>query len=143
MQPEEKEQLPLERQPWWKRAQLRSFDIVNFTLIAMICLYVVYSAFLNIYRNYQTKLEIGKARDEITQLKLEKEKLKSLLAYYETRSYQEIELRRRLLLKKEGETVVALKGSEPLGYEPPAEEEQTYESPLLEWYDYYFGPRKF
>jgi len=133
--------MPLERQPWWKRAQLRSFDIFNLILVALVVIYILYSVVVNIYKNYQTKIEIDQAREEIVNLQLEREKLKSLLAYYETESYQEIELRRRLLLKKPGETVVALKGAEPLNVETEIEEEEAPESPLLEWYDYYFSPR--
>lgn len=141
-EPDEKEQLPLTSQPWWKRLQLRSRDVINYLFLIALAIYVVYSVVINIYQNYQTKQEIAAAQAEIEQLKLEREKLKSLLAYYDTASYQEIELRRRLLLKKPGEAVVALRGAEPLSQpEQPSTSETETQPPPLQWYDFYFGQK--
>ena len=140
--PEEQEQISLEQQSWWQRLRVQSKDIATFGALAIVGIYLLYSVSSSVYQNYQSKKEIGAIRTNITTLELEKERLQSLLVYYNTKSYQEIELRRRLLLKKPGETVVALRGDHPLT-ESQAENDQKKpaEPAWQQWYDYYFSSR--
>ena len=138
---EEKEDLPLERQPLLKRLRFRTRDYITYTLYVVVAVYVVYSLVASIYTNYQSQKQIKAAKANIAQLTLEKEKVNSLLTYYNTKSYQEIELRRRLLLKKPGEIVVALNGNDPLTKIFTPEEETIQKTPWQEWYDYYFKPQ--
>jgi len=134
------ELLPLERQSIWQRFRVQSKDVITFGVVLAFGAYLLYSVSVSIISNYRSQQEIGAARDRIAELKLEKERLQSLLVYYDTSSYQEIELRRRLLLKKPGETVVALQGDRPLtsltteeAKPPPAE------PAWRQWYSYYFS----
>lgn len=139
--PEGSEQAPLERQAWWQQINLKTSDIVIYVLVVAFVIYTIYSLVINVYRNYQTKTEINKAKEEILTLQIEKERLQSLLSYYDTRSYQEIELRRRLLLKKPGEIVVALNGNAPLSEKDTTPENiqtKTELPPIWQWYDFYF-----
>lgn len=140
--PEDQEKLPLEQQSIWQRLKVQSKDVVTFGALLIVGLYLLYSAGASLISNYQSQQEIVFAQNRIAELKLEKDRLQSLLVYYNTKSYQEIELRRRMLLKKPGETVVALRGDHPLTElttddQSPAPEEPAWR----QWYDYYFSPR--
>lgn len=141
--PEEREQLPLDRQHWRQRLNLKPIDIATYLLIAAVVGYILYSLVVNVVKNYQTKKEIEEAKTEIITLQIEKESLQSLLSYYNTKSYQELELRRRLLLKKPGEIVVALNGATPLSEQDTvAPTETKKELPAIwQWYDFYFKNR--
>lgn len=141
MNTEDKEQMPLERQPLLKRLRFQAKDIVTYIIYLVLGAYILYSLGASIYTNYQSQQDIKAAEDRITELKMEKERLKSLLVYYNTKSYQEIELRRRLLLKRPGETVVALKSDKPLSQIFVQENEEEPKSPWQEWYEYYFKPQ--
>ena len=76
---------------------------------------------------------------------MEKERLQSLLVYYNSKSFQEIELRRHFLLKKPDETVVALRSNQPLaGVATPEElSSKEKEAPPVSgwrlWWQFYFG----
>ena len=140
--PEEHEKLPLEQQSVWQRLRVQSKDVATFAVLIVVGLYLLYSAAASLVSNYKSQQEIASAQNRITELKLEKERLQSLLVYYDTKSYQEIELRRRMLLKKPGETVVALRGDHPLTEMTADTESPAPATPAWrQWYDYYFSPR--
>lgn len=138
----DQEQLPLERQSVWQRLRLQSKDIITFGVLIVFGVYLLYSLGASVVSNYHSQQEIKTATDRIAELKLEKERLQSLLVYYDTKSYQEIELRRRMLLKMPGETVIALRGDHPLTELTTEPKKETPPPPAWrQWYDYYFGSR--
>lgn len=139
---DDREQLPLEQQSVWQRLRLQSKDVITFGALLVIGLYLLYSVGASVYSNYRSQQDIKAAESRIAELKLEKERLQSLLVYYNTTSYQEIELRRRLLLKKPGETVVALRGDHPLTELSANQKIDTPATPAWrQWYNYYFNPQ--
>lgn len=131
---------PLEQQSVWQRLRVQSKDIATFGVVVLVGVYLLYQVGASILGNYRSQQEIKAATDRIAELNLEKERLQSLLVYYDTQSYQEIELRRRLLLKKPGETVVALRGDHPLTKLTTEPDAAAPSIPAWrQWYDYYFS----
>lgn len=140
----ERERLPLEKQSWWQRAGWRPRDVVGYLIIGGIGLVVIWNLGRNIWQNYQMKQNIAAAQTELQKLEKEKERLQSLLVYYNSRSFQEIELRRHLLLKRPDETVVALRPGElKAALTPPTEESLEEAGPPKPnwqiWWEFYFG----
>ncbi|TSC92969.1 MAG: Uncharacterized protein CEN89_334 [Candidatus Berkelbacteria bacterium Licking1014_7] len=83
--------------------------IAIFLYQLLILALVIYSGFVvvkKINENYKTNQEIQKYQDEIRQLKIENYNLSNLLIYYQTKTFKEIEARKRLGMKKEGETIL-------------------------------------
>ena len=59
-------------------------------------------------RNYQDEQDVQHLRDQLVQVKSEKERLQDLLVYYQSDDFKEKELRRSLLMKRPEETMYAL-----------------------------------
>ncbi len=120
-------------------------------LVALIG-YFIFLIFQAAKQNYQTSQKIKKLREEIASLERQKEVLQNLKIYYQTNTYKELEARRKLLLKKEGETVVPvevkkedLEGmeisetglpTEAISSEPPPQVPK--ESMASLWWKYFF-----
>lgn len=142
---DDREKMPLERQKWWQRAGVRPRDFLSWLVLAATCLVVIWSLSSSVWRNYQIRQEISQAQTELDRLKLEKERMQSLLVYYNSRSFQEIQLRQHFLLKKADETVVALRTGQPQeGVSTPEEmAPPTPETPPPTgwrlWWQFYFG----
>ena len=73
-------------------------------------IFACYSNIQLIINNHQLGQLLTAKKAETAQETFDNQKLKLLIAYYQTPSYQEVEARRRLQLKKPGETVYAIKG---------------------------------
>ena len=82
-------------------------------LLIGLFVFAVYSNIGLIIRNHQLTQILRSKKAETARQAFNNEKLKLLIAYYQTPSYQEVEARRRLGLKKPGETVYAIKGRAP------------------------------
>jgi cell division protein FtsB len=81
-------------------------------LIAVFFLFAVYSNLRLVIRNHQLNQRVEEVRQDVKEAEARNEKLKLLLAYYQTPEYQEIEARRRLGLKKPEETALVVKGAQ-------------------------------
>lgn len=141
----DRERLPLEKQRWWQRAGVKPRDFFTWLILAGACFVVIWSLASSVWRNYQIREDITTANNNLSQLQLERDRLKSLLVYYNSKSFQEIELRRHFLLKRPDETVIALRSSQPLaGVATPEElSPKTIDAPPAEgwrlWWQFYFG----
>ena len=79
--------------------------IYNILILAL----VIYSGFI-VYRqikiNYETNLKIDDFMGEIDSIEVQNRNLNNLLVYYQSNTYKELEARKRLGMKKAGETIV-------------------------------------
>ncbi|EKD56255.1 MAG: hypothetical protein ACD_58C00245G0001 [uncultured bacterium] len=75
-------------------------------IILLIILYILFNLGRSIFSNYQVNEKILNVNNEITDLANQNQMIKNQNLYYQTNTYKEIEARRKLDLKKEGETVV-------------------------------------
>ena len=71
-------------------------------------LYLIYLIGNLSWKNYHIDQTTNDLRQTTENYEIENQSLNDYLAYYKSKSYQELELRRRLMLKKPGENVVLL-----------------------------------
>lgn len=83
--------------------------IVKVLLIGLF-IFALYSNIGLIIRNHKLGQILREKKAETTDQAYDNGKLKLLIAYYQTPSYQEVEARRRLGLKKPDETAYTIKG---------------------------------
>ena len=62
----------------------------------------------SIYLNYQLKKQAEEIKREIAKIEKQNKDFQNLILYYKSESFREVEARRKLDLKKLGETVVIL-----------------------------------
>lgn len=87
----------------------------NSVTAVVILLAIVYISFLlyqSVYFNFQRSQKIKKYKKDIVVLQDKQKKIESLIAYYKTDSFQELEARRKLGLKLPGEKVVTVEVKE-------------------------------
>lgn len=70
-----------------------------------LIIYLVIILGRSIYKNYNINQKISELEDEIIALRLDNENIKNLLLYYNTNSFKELEIRRRLGMQKPDEKV--------------------------------------
>ncbi|MEA2097728.1 MAG: septum formation initiator family protein [Patescibacteria group bacterium] len=89
--------------------------IFSFKLFVLTGVLVVVFFGINLgkeyYREHQIQKEINSLQKEIDSLEKNNYKFSQLAEYYETDEYKEVEARKRLNMKKEGEKVVIIKHS--------------------------------
>ncbi len=118
-------------------------------LLAGLLVFAVSSNIQLIVRNHQLN-EILSTKKAITaKQEMSNKKLKSLIAYYQTPSFQEVEARRRLGLKKPDETVYTIKGlvnntdqSSSLSdnlYQDISPTAPVPQTNIQQWWQYFFG----
>ena len=112
---------------------------------AAIIGFILYGIGRSVWKNYQVVEKIDKLESEITSEEETNENLKNLLVYYQTDSYKELELRKKLGYKKLGEKVVIIPELSPANQEVVeaekiAEAEKQIEEPnVVKWYNYVLG----
>ena len=114
--------------------------------IGVALLFALYSNGAKFLENQTLRRDVHLAEVEAARLAQQKAKLKALVAFYESPSYQEVEARRRLGLKKPDEKVVSIKGlteesvSNILAeiYQTPPARPTSQSPPWRQWWDYYF-----
>lgn len=91
------------------QSKLQNF-ISNFFNLLMIALslYLIYLIGHLAWQNYHVDKKVNDLENNVLILELENQSLKDYLEYYKSKTYQELEIRRRFLLKKPGESVVLL-----------------------------------
>lgn len=76
--------------------------------IIVIGLFIIYGSSRNILELWQQKQRVWKIQKEVKELEVKEAELKKKLEYYSSDEYVEKIAREKLLLQKEGETVVLL-----------------------------------
>jgi cell division protein FtsB len=74
----------------------------------LLILYTFFMLGRSIWINYQLNKETEKLNLEIEEAKIQNQNLENLILYYKSDSFREVEARKKLGLKKPGETVVAV-----------------------------------
>ena len=93
------------------------------------------------YREHQIQKEINSLQKEIETLEKNIYKFSQLAEYYKTSEYKEVEVRKRLNMKKEGEKVVIIKHpSTNLGQVGIEDELDNKNLPnYMKWWNYFFA----
>ena len=114
--------------------------------VVFLFLFAVYSNVRLLLRNYQINKRLTEVKAETIKEETANKKLKLLIQYYQTPSYQEVEARSRLTLKKADEKVLAIK--HPATAENGALSDNPYEntkpvvpiskSNIQLWWEYFF-----
>jgi len=94
-----------------RKSILRRIFSFKFFFLAGVCISVVFGPALGgeFYRNYQIEKEIGSLKSEIESVEKNNYELSKLVEYYQTEEYKEVEARKRLGVKGEGESVAIIK----------------------------------
>ncbi len=118
-------------------------------ILAGLFIFAVYSNIGLIIRNHKLGQILREKKTATAQQSFNNEKLKLLIAYYQTPSYQEVEARQRLGLKKPDETVYVVKGLTTNTDQSPALSDDLYndiqpappapETNIQLWWEYFFG----
>jgi len=118
-------------------------------ILAGLFVFAVMSNIQLISRNHQLNVILSDKKKITREQDLKNKKLKSLIAYYQTPSFQEVEARRRLGLKKPEETVYTIKGltdatnqDSPLSdtiYQDVAPTAPAPQTNFQHWWSYFFG----
>jgi len=86
--------------------------------------YVLFLLYQAVYFNYQTSQKINALKQDLARLTEEKRELETLITYYQTSSFQELEARKKLGMKMPGEKVVKVELAET----SPKRKQDTHES---------------
>lgn len=76
--------------------------------LVLVAGYLAVNVGQSIIKTYHVKQETASLKQQLADMKLEKQRLEALLVYYQSDVYKEKELRRSMLLKKPNEKVYAL-----------------------------------
>ncbi len=124
-----------------------SMNMVNI-ILAVILIYILFLIGNLIWRNYQTNKKISQASDAIELMGIDNDLQRELLTYYQSDSYREVELRRRLILKRPGEKVVLLPIHQEKSFQAsqnPSLQNLPSEPATLpnyrHWWQAFFGPK--
>lgn len=118
--------------------------------IALIAVFVfaIYSNVGRVMKNNLINEKLKEQRAEVDELKTYNARLKDLLAYYQSSSYQEVEARRRLSMKLPDETVIQIKNFPTSSlnsnlvdqiYKESAPKSAETKTNAQQWWDYFFG----
>ncbi len=94
----------MEEQTKW---QIFSNNIFN-VLVLAVAFYLMYLIGNVAWKNYHVDQQVNDLKEKMNVMQIENESMQDYLTFYKTKTYQELELRRRLMLKKPGENVVLL-----------------------------------
>lgn len=116
-------------------------------VLILLVAFAVYSNIRLIIRNNTLNERLAAAKTELAEKETKNAKLKLLIAYYESPSYQNAEARRRLGLKAPDETVMQVKGVDSTKDEATLEDtiyKEAEPTPIAppsnfsRWWDYFF-----
>lgn len=85
---------------------------LSFILAIFASIYVAFLLYQAVFLNYQTNQKIRVLKSDLGDLKQDQARLGSLIAYYKTGAFQELEARKKLGLKMPGEKVIPVKVEE-------------------------------
>jgi len=126
----------------------KSNDFVLKVVILALLVFAIYSNAQLLMKNYQLGQILRDKKESVTKQELNNLKLKNLIAYYQTGSFQEVEARRRLALQREDEKVFTVKLASPNEKNTGAVSDDLYEdiqptAPVAKtniqlWWEYLF-----
>lgn len=118
-------------------------------LIVAVLLYALFINIRLVITNYNLNKRAETVEADIIEMRQRNERIRLILSYYQTKSYQEVEARRRLQVKKPEETILAVKGLNLTPKELNLLEDVVYqEAPVAvpeqktnfqKWWEYLFG----
>ena len=103
--------------------------------------YIGFLLYEAVFVNYQTNKKIATLQSELKTNQSDKENLETLIAYYQTSTFQELEARKKLGLKMPGEKVVKLDvpvATKPIATNTPTTNPQANKSNIELWNEYLF-----
>lgn len=129
-----------------KEKEKKGLWILKFFLLLGVVLsaYIAYAVSKVVYRKNQVQKEISKLQEEAAKIEKENGQLKDKLAYFESRDFQEKEVKDKLNLQDPDENMVVIKpGIAKEAKEAPKsdpERKKEFENtPIYEkWWDYFF-----
>ncbi len=111
------------------------------TLLFLV--YVLYLLGRSAWVNAESNRKVANLRAEITRLAAENDRLRYLIVYQQTESFQELEARQKLGLKKPGELVIVLpEEPAPAALTKAGESTSVKADPMIvmtAWWQYFFG----
>lgn len=119
--------------------------IISFKLFIFMAVIIIVSLSMGVggeyYRDYQIQKEIDSLQKEIDYFETNNYKLSQLAEYFQTDEYKELEARKRLNMKKEGESVVIIGQPDSDLDELIIEEENEYKNfpNYIKWWNYFFA----
>lgn len=130
------------------------FNLIKFgnnfsrILILLVIIYILFNLGRSIFNNYSVNEKIAKINNDIADLEKQNQYFINQNLYYQTDTFKELEARRKLGLKKEGETVIIAPDNknEPLIVNSTEASNQKSESSLqviipnyIKWWNYVLG----
>lgn len=110
-------------------------------LIVLVLVYFGFLIYQSVYSNYEVNNTISQLKKELNKVQSDQRDLQTLIAYYQTESFRELEARKKLGMRKPGEKVIVV--------EVPQDERRAVETELTEqeetrpnyilWLDYISG----
>lgn len=117
-----------------------TWGIISQMVTIGLILYVAFLLSRSTWHNYQTNQQISALNDDLKKLQAENQNLNNEIVYYQTESFKELEARRRLGLKKQGENVVVLpgetEGENGDNTNTNKNKEETIEPNYIAWFHY-------
>jgi cell division protein FtsB len=110
----------------------------------VVLAYISYSIFKVAYRKNQVQKEISSLEGEAARIERENSDLRDKISYFESRDFQEKEVRDKLSLQEPSENLVIVKpepgkGKQKELQKEPAEASKTDSTPLYKkWWNYFF-----
>jgi len=120
------------------------FGFIRWILFALASAYIVFLLFQSVYFNYQSSQKINNLKSELNKAQKDKEKIESLIAYYKTDSFQELEARKKLGFKLPDEKVVTVEiEKDETQIRDQIQESKKPEKPNYQlWMDFLSGKRE-
>ncbi|MCK5475289.1 MAG: septum formation initiator family protein [Candidatus Pacebacteria bacterium] len=119
--------------------------IISFKVFIFVAVIVIISLSMGVggeyYRDYQIQREIDSLQKEIDHFETNNYKLSQLAEYFQTDEYKELEARKRLNMKKDGESVVIIGQLDSDSDELIIEEDDEYKNfpNYIKWWNYFFA----
>lgn len=115
---------------------------VLFTVFVVCAIgYVLFLLYQAVYFNYTTNQKIKVLKEDKVDLEKDQSRLETLIAYYKTDAFAELEARKKLGLRKPGEKVINVDVPQTQVQQQPVfiEKDSTEKSNVQSWIDYLAG----
>jgi len=89
----------------------KNFGLIQILLLLFI-FYIFFLLYQAVYFNYATSRKIRDLKGDLVKLEQDKERLQSLIVYYQTDSFRELEARKKLGMKMPGEKIIKVEVEE-------------------------------
>jgi len=131
-----------------KLESLKKIGSKFLTLIILIIIgFIIFNIYKSINANYQISSQISNIEDEINTIKKKNIYLENLTLYYQTDTFRELELRRKLNLKKPDEKIVIVAENTSIkqqteNYSTESSDNETkkdWEANYKKWWQYLFN----